>query len=105
MLAATMSFLMVMAVYMNSFIEAQYSGHCSAVTALADQDSHFVSIEGTHVHAKRQTASGKLHRTMHCFHGFGAALDSWDSIKGSLAAQCDAVVTAHDMPGFGLSER
>lgn len=44
---------------------------------------------------------------VHCLHGFGASVFSWSFIQNALADSIDggAKVTAHDMPGFGLSQR
>lgn len=42
---------------------------------------------------------------VHCFHGFGANLGSYQRVQGRMAAALRGVVTAHDMPGFGLTQR
>lgn len=42
---------------------------------------------------------------VHCLHGFGASLYSWSFVQQELANALRAVVTAHDMPGFGLTQR
>ena len=38
-------------------------------------------------------------------HGFGANAFSWSYVDRQLAARLRAQVTAHDMPGFGLTQR
>ena len=38
-------------------------------------------------------------------HGFGANAFSWSYVDRQLAARLHAQVTAHDMPGFGLTQR
>ncbi len=38
-------------------------------------------------------------------HGFGANAFSWSFVDRRLAARLHALVTAHDMPGFGLTQR
>ncbi|KAK9785507.1 hypothetical protein WJX73_002687 [Symbiochloris irregularis] len=42
---------------------------------------------------------------VHCYHGFGANTGSWSYLRQPLASVLDAQVTAHDMPGFGLTQR
>jgi hypothetical protein len=42
---------------------------------------------------------------LHCYHGFGSNTWSWSLVQGSLAARLGALVTSHDMPGFGLTQR
>ncbi|KAL4422443.1 hypothetical protein ABPG75_008640 [Micractinium tetrahymenae] len=42
---------------------------------------------------------------VHCLHGFGASCYSWSFVQQELADALQASVTAHDMPGFGLSQR
>ncbi len=44
-------------------------------------------------------------RGVHCLHGFGASAYSWSFVQDELARELGAVVTAHDMPGFGLTQR
>lgn len=41
----------------------------------------------------------------HCYHGFGANVGSYVLVQEQLAQRLGGVVTAHDMPGFGLTER
>ena len=40
-----------------------------------------------------------------CYHGFGANTFSWAAVQEQLAQKLQAVVVAHDMPGFGLTQR
>lgn len=42
---------------------------------------------------------------LHCYHGFGANLFSYEPVMQRLAAAVGGVVSAHDCPGFGLTER
>ncbi|KAG2437581.1 hypothetical protein HYH02_011221 [Chlamydomonas schloesseri] len=42
---------------------------------------------------------------VHCYHGFGANLGSYKRVQGLMAQALGGVVTAHDMPGFGLTQR
>ena len=43
---------------------------------------------------------------LHAYHGFGANLHSWAAVQSLMAeAISNSVVTSHDMPGFGLTER
>jgi pimeloyl-ACP methyl ester carboxylesterase len=91
---------------------------------LAGPGSEFVEFEGVSLHVKRatpQTGEGYPKATtatttatttttspsalVHCLHGFGAGVFSWSYVQKALAHSVNAVVTAHDMPGFGLSQR
>lgn len=51
------------------------------------------------------TGSSTSDLRIHCLHGFGSALHSWLAVGPRIAAALGATITAHDMPGFGLSER
>jgi pimeloyl-ACP methyl ester carboxylesterase len=42
---------------------------------------------------------------LHCYHGFGSNTWSWSLVQQQLAERLGALVTAHDMPGFGLTQR
>lgn len=42
---------------------------------------------------------------IHCYHGFGSNTFSWSSVEQLLAERCQAQVTSHDMPAFGLTQR
>ncbi|KXZ46407.1 hypothetical protein GPECTOR_44g81 [Gonium pectorale] len=42
---------------------------------------------------------------VHCYHGFGANLGSYKRVQDQMAAVLRGVVTSHDMPGFGLTQR
>jgi pimeloyl-ACP methyl ester carboxylesterase len=60
------------------------------------------------VHVKVKTpasASPQPASALHCFHGFGSNTWSWSLVQQNLADRLNALVTAHDMPGFGLTER
>lgn len=79
---------------------------------LGDPDSIFSRLDNilVHIKAKDGTSSssgGSSQRPLgvHCYHGFGSNTWSWSRCQGQLAQQLGAVVTAHDMPGFGLTER
>ena len=47
----------------------------------------------------------RLPCAIHCYHGFGANTFSWSFVEQQLAEDCQAQVTSHDMPGFGLTQR
>jgi alpha-beta hydrolase superfamily lysophospholipase len=61
--------------------------------------------------------AGKTHRAagqggtqppaaaVQCYHGFGANTFSWALAAPAISERCGALVTAHDMPGFGLTQR
>lgn len=42
---------------------------------------------------------------VHCYHGFGSNTWSWTLVQQQIAEKLGALVTAHDMPGFGLTQR
>lgn len=58
------------------------------------------------VHYKRR-ASASPKRAFACLHGFGANETSWavGNAAQMLAQRLDAIVVAHDAPGFGLTHR
>jgi hypothetical protein len=90
---------------------------------LGDPDSIFSRLDNILVHIKAKdgtsTANSSTSSTnstsstssrgrplgVHCYHGFGSNTWSWSRCQGQLAQQLGALVTAHDMPGFGLTER
>lgn len=75
-------------------------------SALGDKDSRFTEFEGVSVHWKcYQPVNSPVKAAIHCFHGFGANVESWDNVQKRLAESASAVVSAHDTPGFGLTDR
>ncbi|MEW5308004.1 MAG: hypothetical protein WDW36_010368 [Sanguina aurantia] len=62
-----------------------------------------------HEQAPRQQrewdGQGEVIPVVHCYHGFGANLFSYEPVVQRLAAAVGGVVSAHDCPGFGLTER
>lgn len=70
------------------------------VTALMDEDSRFVEVNGIDVHYK-QYGSGEP--VMILLHGFGASTFSWREVMKPLAEA--GTVIAFDRPAFGLTER
>lgn len=70
------------------------------VTALTDDDSRFVEINGIDVHYK-QHGSGEP--VMILLHGFGASTFSWREVMQPLTSA--GTVIAFDRPAFGLTER
>ena len=70
------------------------------VTALTDDDSRFVEINGINVHYK-QHGSGEP--VMILLHGFGASTFSWREVMQPLTSA--GTVIAFDRPAFGLTER
>jgi pimeloyl-ACP methyl ester carboxylesterase len=100
---------------------------------LAAADSRFFQLGGIQLHYKRRSPAysaltppprppldptsnggsaaaaqqrpGSPAALVHCLHGFGASAYSWSFVQQGLADALHAVVTAHDMPGFGLTQR
>ena len=79
-----------------------------SVAQLRNADSHFKPIGNMDVHYTLQ-APAKSNQAapmaVHCYHGFGANTASWAYMRQPLADALGAQVTAHDMPGFGLTQR
>lgn len=78
-------------------------------TDLRNLDSHFARVGNVDVHYSLQLPRNR-HRAasssaVHCFHGFGANTASWGYMRQQLSDMLNAQVTAHDMPGFGLTGR
>jgi pimeloyl-ACP methyl ester carboxylesterase len=69
-------------------------------SALADDDSRFVEVNGIDVHYK-QVGQGEPYVIL--LHGFGASLFSWHSVVAPLGEV--GTVIAYDRPAFGLTER
>ena len=72
---------------------------------LGDRDSKFADIEGVSVHYKVHAPSAFPRAAVHCYHGFGANTGSWAPVQAKMSHELDALVTSHDMPGFGLTGR
>lgn len=85
---------------------------------LASSDSLFLNVNGVSLHYKKALCNGERDATtdlptfktppnvaIHCLHGFGASVFSWNMVQNKIATACHALVTSHDMPGFGLSQR
>ena len=67
---------------------------------LADPDSQFIEVNGLDVHVK---TLGQGETAFVLLHGFGASLDSWNTIMEPLSRF--GRVIAYDRPAFGLTER
>ena len=87
-------------------------------TDLGDPDSVFHTHANLQVHVKAKLprsaagaaatgagSAGGVAAAVHCYHGFGSNTWSWSLVQQALADRLGALVTAHDMPGFGLTER
>lgn len=72
---------------------------------LADNDSKYCTIDGISIHYKVAQGSRNSLRGIHMYHGFASNLTNWSDVQNKMAQRLDAVVTSHDMPGFGLSAR
>ena len=75
------------------------------VTELGDPDSKFTTLENLLVHVKTKEGKDFGPLGVHCYHGFGSNTWSWSKVQQGLADKLGAVVTSHDMPGFGLTQR
>ena len=85
---------------------------------LADPDSRYMEACNLGVHYKVAVpvpddscasmlpgGSSQPAAALALLHGLGANAWSWEPVQQLLAKQCNAVVTAHCMPGLGLTER
>jgi pimeloyl-ACP methyl ester carboxylesterase len=77
---------------------------------LGDADSRFHALGQARllVHAKAADGAPPGQPPawgLHCYHGFGSNTVSWSLVQAPLAQRLGALVTAHDMPGFGLTAR
>jgi len=87
------------------FMEAMYKAKEHMVTELGDPDSKFTTLENLLVHVKTKEGKDVGPLGVHCYHGFGSNTWSWSKVQQGLADKLGAVVTSHDMPGFGLTQR
>ena len=74
---------------------------------LADEDSRFKVLDEVAVHYKvaNGAAGSAPELGVAMYHGFGANTFSWSFVDRLLADSLQALVTSHDMPGFGLTQR
>jgi len=86
-------------------MEAMYKAKEHMVTELGDPDSKFTTLENLLVHVKTKEGKDVGPLGVHCYHGFGSNTWSWSKVQQGLADKLGAVVTSHDMPGFGLTQR
>ena len=105
----------------TALLERVYAAWQVPALSLGDADSVFTDMAGVTAHYKRQPAGSAIRATqshpggmvaVHCYHGFGANAFSFDAVLGPLSealaavsGRVPALVTAHDMPGFGLTSR
>ncbi|GBF87482.1 hypothetical protein Rsub_00193 [Raphidocelis subcapitata] len=92
----------------SSMMEVLYKAKERFEADLGDPDSRFHTHDNLQVHVKVKSppaAAGPPAAALHCYHGFGSNTWSWSLVQQRLAEGLDALVTAHDMPGFGLTQR
>ncbi|WIA19239.1 hypothetical protein OEZ85_003878 [Tetradesmus obliquus] len=113
----------------NALLEELYKARERIEADLGDPDSRFRHIDNLSVHVKVKAsrslpppaptaaaarlapppaAAARLQGpvpAVHCYHGFGSNTWSWSLVQQQLAERLGALVTAHDMPGFGLTQR
>ncbi|KAK9861284.1 hypothetical protein WJX84_008523 [Apatococcus fuscideae] len=107
----SMAFLFAISIAVTRIwlVEHQWEARLVSETSLGDPDSHFSVIDGERPQqssaASTSTGANSIKHVIHCYHGFGANTFSWSFVEQKLAEDCQARVTSHDMPGFGLTER
>eukprot|EP00775_Hariotina_reticulata_P014403 gene14403-14509_t len=114
----------------SALLEEMYKAREKIEADLGDADSRFRQINNLQVHVKvanasslpppaptaaaarlapppTATAAGRSGPVpaLHCYHGFGSNTWSWSLVQKPLADKLRALVTSHDMPGFGLTQR
>ena len=82
------------------------------VEALKSHTSRFLDHDGMQIHYTSASSARALPgqgsqapRLVHAYHGFGANTASWAYADQGLADALGATFSAHDMPGFGLTQR
>jgi len=100
-------FWLSITVFKNIIFERQYAARQVGEEQLScPLNSKFTEIDGVKIHYTiEQPAKTKNEVAVHCLHGFGASSYSWSFVQQQLATIIQGPVTAHDMPGFGLSHR
>lgn len=91
-----------------SIIERKFRmvGSCRREEELAQPNSRFFNVDGAKIHVTVEKPSDNcIGGMVHCVHGFGSHTFSFSFIQKRLAERLQAIVTAHDMCGFGLTER
>lgn len=108
--AALALWAITLAIIRSLALEVHYQALQRNETELAGADAHFYDFDGVKLHLTRcsfvaPTPSSRFLPMVHCLHGFGASTYSWSFVQDKLAKKIGGVVTAHDLPGFGLSSR
>lgn len=119
--AALLLFALLAAAARGWLHERQFQALQRSERDLAGPTSRFHSVDGVEYHYTQHGGSGGSAGgrapgseppppplLVHCVHGLGASSFSWEGfvqeeLAGALGSH--AVVTAHDMPGFGLTQR
>lgn len=91
-------------------LERHYKAVQRTEIELAGPGAMFIHHENVPLYVSKavgpSSASGQpVQAAIHCLHGFGASTFSWSFVQQELARRTAAVVTAHDLPGFGFSAR
>lgn len=96
-------------IYRSLALERQHARAALSPMQAADADSRFVDIGGVQVHHKLVSDATGVPVAWACVHGFGSNEGTWGlhGILDSLIRQrrLGSIAVAHDMPGFGLSQR
>jgi pimeloyl-ACP methyl ester carboxylesterase len=109
-LAALALWAITLAIIRSLALEVHYQALQRSETELAGADSQFYDFDGVKLHLTRSSSVAPTHLShfiplVHCLHGFGASIYSYSFVQDKLAKKIGGVVTAHDLPGFGLSSR
>ena len=80
-------------------------GDAATAVAMSQVVNTFQSAAGRLPDTAAQTVSEDAALSVACYHGFGANSFSWASVQRQLSQRLGATVVAHDMPGFGLTQR
>lgn len=111
LLAAVAFWALALAVVRSMALELHFQSLQRSESELAGADAQFFDFENVRLHITRSSAPSPSSSSsaplpvVHCLHGFGASTYSWSFVQDKLAKHLGGVVTAHDLPGFGLSSR
>jgi pimeloyl-ACP methyl ester carboxylesterase len=108
-----LSLMCVSLVYiMHSFrLSNKYKSLRRPASDLAANNSVFVAVEplGTKIHCRvdcpKHADGQRIAYAIHCLHGFGSHSFSYSFVQKALSRSLNALVSSHDLCGFGLSER
>lgn len=90
-------------------IEKKYRVLKRPATELGGMNSKWMAVDAVKLHVTVEglpkESKASIRHAFHCLHGFGSHTFSYSMIQRKLAEDLIALVSAHDICGFGLSQR